>query len=344
MWAVENRTPFADNHTWVRDRTGAEVWLVAIRATFVIHADGAVSIADAQEPVCLAPRYRGEPGQSSLLYDTDLAHTKTTTDVLVHGHAYAPRGEPATQVDVTLKLAGVEKTLRVHGDRTWEKGIWGLSLSSAHPFTRLPLIYERAFGGADRESSNPAEHSWDERNTVGTGFAVAASHLKGKRAPNIEYPEAANSSSRDRPRPAGFGPIPSDWLPRRGFGGTYDEKWKLHRLPLLPDDFDERFYQCAPADQQTPSFLRGGEPVELRNLTPLGLLQFRLPRVAFGFETYFSTGERIAHQAKLHTVILEPDVPRVMLVWHTQLPCHQKVLKLERTVITQKQILNRALD
>jgi len=39
---------------------------------------------------------------------------------------------------------------------------------------------------------------------------------------------------------------------------------------------------------------------------------------------------------KLHTVILEPDFPRVSLVWHSALPCHFKGHKLERTLIRLK--------
>ena len=35
-------------------------------------------------------------------------------------------------------------------------------------------------------------------------------------------------------------------------------------------------------------------------------------------------------------MILEPDFPRVSLVWHSALPCHFKVQKLERTVVTLK--------
>jgi hypothetical protein len=35
-------------------------------------------------------------------------------------------------------------------------------------------------------------------------------------------------------------------------------------------------------------------------------------------------------------VILEPDHPRVSLVWHSALPCHFKVQKLEKTVVTMK--------
>ena len=109
----------------------------------------------------------------------------------------------------------------------------------------------------------------------------------------------------------------------------------------MPDDFDDRHYQCTPVDQWAPQFMRGGEPVALRNLTPGGGdVRFVLPRVFLGFETLFYTGPSMRHDPpKLHTVILEPDAARVALVWHTALPCHPRVLKLKHTRITLKQDL-----
>jgi hypothetical protein len=122
-----------------------------------------------------------------------------------------------------------------------------------------------------------------------------------------------------------------------GLAGTYDNRWQQTRFPLLPDDFDDRHYQCAPVDQQPPRFLSGNEQVTLLNLTPQGKLYFQLPRVFLGFETFFYTGERQLHSPpKLHTVILEPDFPRLSLVWHSTLPCHPKVTKLEKTRIIEK--------
>ena len=113
------------------------------------------------------------------------------------------------------------------------------------------------------------------------------------------------------------------------------------RHPLLPEDFDERFFQCAPIDQQAPQFLRGGEPVVLLNLSPTAELRFLLPKIYLGFETRFYDGSREIHkQRHLHNVILEPDYPRVSLVWHSALPCHFKVQKLERTVVTLKTYLS----
>ena len=221
--------------------------------------------------------YRGEPGKSSLLYDTDLNHTKVNTDIIVNGHAYAPQGRPARQVDVTLRGGSVNKTVRVFGDRVWKSSVIGLAMTDPEPFTRMPLTYERAYGGKDETAEDPRLHSWDERNPAGLGFAVRKESLAGKRAPNLENPGEQITAWDSRPAPAGFGPVAGHWKPRVQLAGTYDDKWAKERQPLLALDFDELFYQCAPADQQTKGFLVGGELIELFNMTPSGTLASACP-------------------------------------------------------------------
>ena len=332
MWQVDNRTPFAAERGWVRDRNGAEVWLVAVKCTFDIAPDGTLAVSKEQPPVLRVPEYYGEPGQSSLKYEQDMVLSKTTTDILVLGHACAPGGKPVTTMEVGFRVGPVQKILRVTGDRTW--GLMGPS--SPQPFVKMPLVYERAFGGVDKRSKDP-DRDWDWRNPVGTSFAVERPHLDGVALPNVEYPNERLNAWKDRPRPAGFGPIGVHWQPRVPLAGTYDDKWMKTRQPLVPEDFDERFFQCAPEDQQAPSFLRGGEPVVLRHLTEGGDLRFHLPKMILGFDTRFYDGSREVHEEhRLHTVIIESDIPRVLLVWHSALPCHFKVQKLQRTIVTLK--------
>jgi hypothetical protein len=332
MWMVDNRTPFATERGWVRDRDGTEIWLVAAKATFDILADGSTAVCKDQPPVLRLPEHFGEPGKSSIKYDAELVLTKTTTDIVVVGHAWAPAGKAATELDVGFRVGPVQKLVKVFGDRRWG----ALGPSSPRPFTSLPLVYERAYGGVDERSKTP-EKDWDWRNPVGTGFAVESSHASDMALPNIESRNHLIASWKDRPNPAGLGVIASHWQPRVGFAGTYDEHWMKTRQPLIAEDMDERYYQSAPTDQQAPQWLRGGEPVTLLNLHPKGTVRFFLPKLYFGFETRFYDGSREIHQnRKLHTVILEPDFPRVSLVWHSALPCHFKVHKLERTVVTLK--------
>lgn len=332
MWMLDNRTPFAAERGWVRDRDGAEIWLVAVKATFDILANGSPQVSKVQPPVLRLPEHHGDPGQSSIRYDADLVLTKKTTDVIVVGHACAPPGRAVTQLDVGFKVGPVQKVLRVFGNRRW--GPFGAT--EPEPFERMPLVYERAFGGVDTQSKTP-EKDWEWRNPVGTGYAVTSAHADGTPLPNVEHPKQLVGSWRERPEPAGFGVIASHWQPRVGLAGTYDDHWMKTRQPLLAEDLDDRYFQSAPADQQAPQWLRGGEPVVLLRLTPGQDLRFTLPKLYLGFETRFYDGSREVHQRKnLHTVILEPDFPRVSLVWHSALPCHFKVQKLERTVISLK--------
>jgi hypothetical protein len=231
------------------------------------------------------------------------------------------------------------KRLRVTGNRVWHAG----AMTSPAPFTRMPILYERAYGGFDPQSRGGFAPVWDDRNPVGTGYVASEVAADGVPVPNVEYPDRPVTGWKDRPVPAGFGPVCAHWQPRGRLAGTYDERWQRDRFPLLPDDFDDRYYQCAPLDQQAPQFLTGGEPVVLLNVTPGGELRFALPQVYLGLETFFMDGERRAHEKpRLHTVILEPEYPRVSLVWHSALRCHPKVYKLQKTRIYEKRLVAQA--
>jgi len=336
MWRIENETPFAAERGWTRDRNGVEVWLVVVKCTFDIKADGTTVIANDQPEVRRIPEYHGEPGKSSIKYDVDLVPGKTTTDVTVLGDACAPEGRPVTELEVGFRVGPVSKLLHVSGDRAWHSS----AVTRAEPFVRMPLVYERAYGGIDRLSKQ-RDRDFDWRNPVGTGFAMSRDSATGVRLPNIEYPHARITRWSDRPAPAGFGPIAREWQPRVALAGTYDDAWQRDRQPLVPEDFDDRFFQSAPQDQQTPAFLRGGEPVVLDGLSAGGTVRFFLPKVFLSFETEFVGGRRERHtDRKLHSVILEPNGPRVSLVWHSALPCHRDVHRLDCTTITVKDLLD----
>jgi hypothetical protein len=336
MWQIENTTPFAAQRNWVRDRSGAEVWIVAVKGTYGINPDGTSDLVKEQEEVRFAPVFRGDPGKSSLLYDSDLMPNKSAVDVILNATAYAPEGSSAREVDVSVCVGDWRKELRVFGDRKWEYGFWGLTAGRPEAFSTMPIVYERAFGGVHVDSDHQVR-GWETHNPVGTGYAVDESGAHDRALPNVELKTEQISSWRQRPTPAGFGAIAGHWAARAQFAGTYDETWKATRQPLVPEDFDDRFFQSSPTDQQIGRLV-GGERVTLTNLTPTGYLQFQLPRVTLGFRT--NLGRRsVDHVGRLQTIIIEPDIPRLMLVWQTALQCHADVLRLHNTRITQKRLL-----
>lgn len=343
MWVVDNYTPYAAERTWVQDKDGNKLWMVVVKATYDIQPDGLTRLSEGQEQPLRLGKHFGEPGETSLIYDTDLLGLKSNTDVLINGHAYAPVDKRVASIDVQFAVGSIKKQLRVFGDRIWENSVGGKpSISSPQLFDSMPIRYEKAFGGWDRGAKNPNDHRVDARNPVGTGFVTDAAHCVGLRLPNVEYPNELIDSWKDHPTPAGFGPLECYWTPRRELAGTYDEQWQKERFPLWAEDFDARYYNCAPSDQQTIGFLRGGEAVELLNLTPAGRLIFQLPRVYPFFETRFGR-KRVEHRAQLCTVIIEPDHPRVIMVWQTSLVCNRGADDLDATRVTEKRTVPAAI-
>jgi len=315
VWALRNRTGFAAERNWTRDRDGIHWWVVAVRATFDLVAGGRLALADQQLPPTLAPVYFGEPGASSLRYDSELLSAKPGTDVVVHAQAHAPGGRAASTVPVAVRVGALEKRLIVHGDRVYYRGpAGGLTTTAPRPFMARAIRYELAYGGRDLTDPDPRQHRIDQRNPVGRGFAVRVATLINQPAHVIEYP-GGDPAQRG---PAGFGPIDTSWLPRRALAGTYDQRWSDSKKPLLPDDYDPRHALCAPADQQTAQPLIGGERVALTNLTAEGSMVFDLPRVALAFCSRFGR-RREQHGPRLTTVLIETEVRRVSLVWQSVL-------------------------
>ena len=340
MWMLRNRTPYAAERTWVLDKNAVKSWVVVVKGTFDICPDGSTKIADKQEDPLLACQYTGEPGKSSLLYEADLTPSKPATDVILNGHVYAPAGKPTRSTLATLTVGSHSKSIEAFGDRRWKKGLLGgLSLTRPEPFEKLPLVYERAFGGWDSVDKDKSKHRLYSKNPIGSGFWVTKEHAVDKPLPNFEDPRELISSWKDRPRAMSFGALASYWTPRLEYSGTYDDRWQKTRFPLLPENFDERHYQAAPEDQQVVDHLHGGEAVKLENLSSTGVLTFTLPKIRFTFTTRFGK-ERVEHRAKLSSVIIEPEIPRLMMVWHSSLECHHKVDQLDETIIGQKEFVS----
>lgn len=314
MWALRNRTAYAAERNWTRDKEGVHWWLVAVKATFDLLPEGRVVLADKQSPPVLMPEYFGDPGRSSLRYDSDLLAQKPGTDVVVLAQAHAPRGRPAPTVPVSLRVGQLHKELLVHGERTYDRRLFTVTTTPPRPFITRPIRYEFAFGGSDLSESDPQEHRIDERNPIGRGFARRMARLIGTTAHTIEYPHGVAADMG----PAGFGPIDPSWQPRRKLAGTYDTRWAQTKKPLLPDDFDPRFALSAPTDQQTETPLVGGERIELLNMTPKGRLSFELPRISLGFTTRLNTRYE-QHDSRMVTVLVEPDEQRLGLVWQSAL-------------------------
>jgi hypothetical protein len=314
---------------FLMDRDGAEVMLLVLKGTWHIERGGSLSIAEKQKPVISEPVYRGEPGKSSMIFDTDVVLEKPSTDCVLIGHARALKPHLA-HVDVTFAVGPVKKQARVFGDRRWKKGILGgASIVKIRSIEKIPLIWENAFGGIDASYEDSSKREVCQENPVGRGFIAAKSKIDtdGQLLPNIEDPASLIKNPKQRPIPVGFGMIAPYWQPRVSYAGTYDEQWRKYISPLLPPDFDIRFNSCAAPGLATPSHLKGTERVMIEGASKHGRLLFDLPGV-----TPRVIVRRWGNEAdlpmRLDTVVVEPDDERVMLTWRGVWNVHGKVHQL----------------
>jgi len=244
--------------------------------------------------------------------------------------------KPVKELDVWVRVGPVSKRLKVFGTRVWYPGVLGMTLSAAQPFQELPLRWEYAYGGMD--TSNPERAAHEPRNPLGRGVAADPSTLKHQPGPQIEDPEILISSSRARPAPAGVGAIGPQFEPRLRYAGTYDDRWQKERMPLPPLDFDERHNQVAAPGLICPSYLRGGEPVELVGLHEEGPLQFELPKWAFYVGSWTAQGEQ-EHRPVLDTVLLEPNMRSFELTWRACVPVPKRARELASITVFEKEWL-----
>lgn len=334
MLQVENQTPFVPGMFVLPDADGIDTLYVAVKGTFTF-GERKLRVSETQQRIVLADEYWGEPGRSSLKYAAEAHLLKPATDVVVVGTAHAPGGKPAPYFGASLSVGRLKKLVHVFGDRVWRNGTFGASPSVPAPMTSVPLVWERAYGG--QEDLGAGKIACEPRNPVGCGFLGKRRprDLVGTPVPNVEHPSQPLRSPGDRPPPAGVGFVAPSWQPRVAFAGTYDEAWQKNRVPYLPKDFDARFFHAAPDDQIYSGFLKGGEPVELLNLSPAGVHRFSLPVCEITAEAHVD-GAVHRPPLSIETLLLEPDQGRFSVLWRGSVPCDKRVLKVKKVVFQVK--------
>jgi hypothetical protein len=328
-----NETKVAAGWTIGFEPDGREILVVVIKATFTIpQAGDEPALADEQVSLSEEDKFTGEPGLSAPLYETDYAHRKPMCDVLLNGSAYPPLGGRATNLTVSFQVGPMVKAFSVVGNRVWRVGVTGVRASEPEPFDLMPISYDIAFGGTENSKGDPAKVMTFLDNPVGRGYCPSKEKVGGRALPNTEELDKRVTNPGGPYRPMAFGPVGRNWRPRVQYAGTYDQQWLEHRAPLWPDDFDYRYFQAAPVDQQI-RYPVGGDEVVLKNLTPDGNLAFQLPNfpMPVWFLPYDGKDKRL--DAVLDTVLIEPDVGVFMLGWRAVLPLRRNCFELKQVIV-----------
>ncbi|WP_437989241.1 DUF2169 domain-containing protein [Sorangium sp. So ce145] len=226
------------------------VLTVVTRATFVLRPGESV-LAEEQEPPSATERSYPDGASLGVYTPADLVPMKPRADVLLVGHAFAPGRQPVRSLIARLAVGEVDKRIEVFCDRQLD--LQG-ALHEGPRFTSMPLVYERAAGGARTE--NPIGLRPDGRDVHGR-LAL----------PNLQPPGIESASPGDPIAPVGFGPIASGWPSRRALLGPaaaarLPDTW---RGQVLPSDLDPEHFQAAPRDQQVQA-LHPDTQITLENL------------------------------------------------------------------------------
>lgn len=325
MTVLQNKTPFSGEMLPAQGTDGRFTLVVVVKATYLADAQGRVHLAEAQDGVYTEDEHVGEPASSSLAKASDLALFKSATEIGLVGSAYAPDGRKTVRMHIEVAVGPVRKQAAVFGNRVWRNRLGLVTVSDAEPFSTMPLVYERCFGGSDAGRT-------EERNPAGAGFCVERPQ-DGTPLPNIENPAQLIARWNDRPMPHGFGFVPGHWSPRKSFIGTYDKAWQEEQFPLPPRDFHPDYFLAAPADLRAAPYLHGDEAVEVLGASPSGPWRFSLPAVGLALSVRYRNGGPKRRLAVLDTVTLFPDLGKFTLVWRHAIACPRKILDVAEVTV-----------
>ncbi|WP_354335876.1 MULTISPECIES: DUF2169 domain-containing protein, partial [unclassified Undibacterium] len=257
-----------------------------------------------------------------------------------------------------IRVGKQKKMLHLYGPRQFRKNLLGWSRDTPTPVRRVALDYRLAYGGC---INIPAELSADQEpdtvkhpaNPAGCGWLPDSGALKHLAKPARRYIDNWISAQKLLPAPQieavaipitqpyqncapeGLSPLARWWSPRVGFQGKYDEAWRNSRAPLLPLDFDTRYYQSAAPEMVAIPHLRGDESVSL-----IGLLAERgdmqLPGWNIVVAIQHTSGARSVSLPLLDTVRFDLDTRQVVLVWRSHFKRDDPVTEISLAVTKAK--------
>lgn len=314
------------------DSQGREHLVIVAKATWALPEAGQLPRQIAPRPLAYSDAYVGKPGESAMLHGDDFARYKPRCDVLFDACAHPPGNRAVESLAVEVRVGAMNKRLRVHGPRRWRRQGGAYRLGRAEPFIELPLHYGLAFGGTrtwqaqqqthlEAHDANPAGIGWYGPNTL--------YEADGARAAQIEAFDEPITRPDGMQRPMALGALGRHWQPRAAYAGTYDAAWQRNVAPFLPEDFDDRYHQCAPEDQQI-AHPQGGETVGLIHLLA------GQPELTFDLPALDGVKVRILRQdytteeppAPVDTLYFETEQGRFSAVWRASLPLRRHIREI----------------
>lgn len=319
------------------DVRGQEHLVVVTKGTWTLPGPGQRPKPIAAAPLVYADEHYGDPGVSAVRRAADLARFKPQCDILFDACAHSPDGQAVTALAVQAEVGPWKKQIKVWGQRTWKRALLSHEPSEPKPFASMPLHLGLAFGATRSYAKNGDNliEAYDP-NPIGTGWAGphTLGQVAGQPMPCLEDFNDPIRHPDGEYRPIGLNAISANVPERSQYAGTYDETWRRDVFPFLPEDFDERFFQCAPLDQRV-DYLQGGEDVQLIHMLPgqphvkfklpaLNDLQVRVLRKDYSIEV---------PPAHADTLFFETEARRFSVVWRASVPIRRRIQEFDTIAV-----------
>lgn len=327
-----------------------EKFHVCIKRTYAFEPDRRLERTIWQRPFYPSDQYfnGGNPYEASVQWEAELGPPKARTDVIVNGICYAPGGE-ARSCYPEVRVGKHLHRIIVVGDRlAIIRAGREPEFTPADKFAALPVRYEHAYGGVDRQHS--MSPLMCPTNPIGTGYIVAPVDGDEPRdrwviLPNIEDPRnliqadsliVPATQKQDVRSPAGFGWVARYWEPRALLAGQPESAKPLWDQLFGDVDKDGKhframqdgFWNGAPTGLQVPT-LEGHEKISVKHLhrtreefsVVLPMDQPRL-KVAINESTMMPV------KVSLATVQIEVEAEQVCLSWRGSIDAPEELDEL----------------
>ena len=228
------------------------------------------------------------------------------------------------------------------------------SLTSPKAVRSVPIRYDYAYGGtmqfdeASTPDGNEPLQCLHADNPFGRGYVSTPANLKRltgnssarakkllKRwrkthrvfdAPQIEWPKHPLPSDPTQPYPlAGWGTVSKHAKLRLKYTGTFDQRWREERHPLLPEDFNTRYWNGAHPTLQFET-LPSDAHIELHRVIPASrrsdqILRIKLPGLRFiaKYQDHTMTDTAVSPM-RMDTVHIDVENNTLTLLYRNNLP------------------------
>ena len=245
---VRSRDSFATAVvTWQRG-SGEYIATIIAKATYALDPEVAVLLEE-PDGIHEVDDHWDDDLRKSVRVPSDLAPLKNSYDIVVVGHAHAPKAAESTVIRVAV--GSVDKCVEARvPSRFTPDG----QLDAAAPTLRMPLRYEVGPLGPD--------------NPVGIDPTLYDEASGRYRVPQLLPPHLPVKPGVSVPF-TGVGPIAPSWSSRASLLRAQDRAWLSAMLDRpMPTGFDVSYFSIAPTDQRAADPFRADERIILECLHP----------------------------------------------------------------------------